>query len=907
MSSTPHHDPLTWIVQTKVQPPHASADVIERPRLLAALARAVPTHRLTLVSAPAGYGKTTLLTALPQACRDLALGWLALDTDDDDPAHFLAGLIAALRRVKPDFGATTLALLTNLTDPATEMRRLIGVLINDLIAANDAPIAVVLDDLHLISAPAIYLGLDYLIERLPPQVHLAIATRHDPPLALARLRARRQLAELRLADLRFTPAEMGQFLNGLFATTVTGEQLRSLDARTEGWAAGMSLIAGALRQIDADAGRATFLAEVAASDRHIADYLTEEVWRGEDQATQAFLLDTAILDDLTPANCATVADRADAAAILQTIRRRNLFVLTLDPAGETLRYHTFFRDFLRRRLAEEDSGERRRVLHRRAATIEADRTRAIGHLLAAEAWDEAAAAIGDIGAELLASGGRETLRHWLTLLPASVAQGYPRLALLNGIAAWDRWDVLGAREALTEARNGFIARNDPAGRGETEVYLASALVALAEHDSAAGLLATAVTAPLPPAARVQLLLNRAWQGQQTGDPQGANAALDEALTIAEATNDRRTLRIIATQLQGEFVPLPGGPARIARLGRLVERHLADQESPLRASIAAARTWQHLWRGEWEAARESGEHALAINRKFGGSEQPTLDVITVTISLALARWHTFRGQSEAGERYLTALFGGPPGTVLGQPITPIWATSILYPLARVRLVQERYAEARAIYAQLAEPLEQERPDAAIVRAMLRGFLALADRKDEEAIAAFTAAAEGQRRLLAARFYGLAELPLSSAYLAAGRTTAALATLQTTLHEYRSNQTPGALLWEDQALLTPLLKLAIAHDVEAPFAAELLTTLGTPNTGAATSPPASFFVPQTGATLTPREVEVLRLLMRDADNLTIADELFISIHTVKRHVANLLAKLDVTSRTQAVNRAHELGLS
>ena len=367
------------------------------------------------------------------------------------------------------------------------------------------------------------------------------------------------------------------------------------------------------------------------------------------------------------------------------------------------------------------------------------------------------------------------------------------------------------------------------------------------------------------------------------------------------------MRIIATQVQGEFVPLPGGPERIARLGRLLERRLTGQPSPLRAYTEAAGTWQHLWRGEWAAARQAGERALAINEQFGGPEQPTLDVVSVTISLALARWHIFRSENEAGERHLAALFDGPPSTVQGQPLAPIWAAPILYPVARVRLVQGQYAVARALYDQIAEPLEQERADAPIVRALLRGFLALADKQYAAAITAFTAAAEGQGRLLSARLHGLAELPLASAYLAAGRTTAALATLKATLSEHRHAGTPGAILWEDRALLVPLLELAIRHDTEVTFVTGLLAALGTENSRTPTSPTTSFFVPQTGATLTPREVEVLRLLTRGADNLTIADELFISIHTVKRHVANLLAKLDVTSRTQAANSARELGLS
>lgn len=201
------------LVGTKLHIPSLPADALPRPRLFAALREALASHRLVLLSAPAGCGKTTLLAAVPQVCPDLAVAWLSLDEEDNDPVQFLAALIASLQRLEPACGAAARALvaeslpLAGHPEPGEHLRRVIGVLINDILATLPGPFALLLDDLHRVTEPAVYLALDYLLERLPSQMRLVVASHHDPPLALARLRARGQLAELRLRELRFTPEE----------------------------------------------------------------------------------------------------------------------------------------------------------------------------------------------------------------------------------------------------------------------------------------------------------------------------------------------------------------------------------------------------------------------------------------------------------------------------------------------------------------------------------------------------------------------------------------------------------------------------------------------------------------------------------------------------------------------------
>jgi LuxR family maltose regulon positive regulatory protein len=331
-----------WLVQTKLHPPLLREDVIPRPRLLAALRQALTSHPLTLLSAPAGYGKTTLLADFGFRISDFGihnlqsairnrLAWLTLDEEDNDPARFLAYLIAALQRLNPACGTTAQTLLASLTNPSAEARRIIGVLINDVLETLPDPFALILDDLHLITQPTIYAALDYLLERLPPQMHLAVGTRGDPPLALARLRARGQVAELRLADLRFTDDEATLFLNEKLHLGLSPDDLAALQARTEGWPVGLRLLASSLDRIPTPADRTAFITDLAQTDRYVFDFLAEEVLNRQEPDVRAFLLETSILSELTPTLCQAVTGRTDAGTLLEDLDRRSLFLNPQSP------------------------------------------------------------------------------------------------------------------------------------------------------------------------------------------------------------------------------------------------------------------------------------------------------------------------------------------------------------------------------------------------------------------------------------------------------------------------------------------------------------------------------------------------------------------------------------------------
>jgi predicted ATPase/transcriptional regulator with XRE-family HTH domain len=359
--------------RSKLQPPRSRTDLLLRERLLSRIRARLPDTRLILASAPAGAGKTTLLASVVGALG-LPFAWATLDADDNDPERFLQVLLAALSQLAPPEGRPAGA--------APFAERAQGALdaALDAFAAGGAPRSLlVLDDLHALGEPAVFGLLAHLIEHLPPNLVLALATRHEPPLNLTRLRARRELLDLGAGDLRFTLDETTGLLNERLALNLGAEELATLHQRTEGWAAGLSLLAASLDTIDAPDERTRFLAHLAGTERYLFDYLADEVLNRQDPFARAFLLETSVLPELTPQACQALTGRLDAAAVLDDLYRRNLFLVRLTDGGRrsddslgaavetaTYRYHDLFRVFLRERLRR-DAPEWFQQLRARAA------------------------------------------------------------------------------------------------------------------------------------------------------------------------------------------------------------------------------------------------------------------------------------------------------------------------------------------------------------------------------------------------------------------------------------------------------------------------------------------------------------------------------------------------------------
>ncbi|MBI4491702.1 MAG: tetratricopeptide repeat protein [Chloroflexi bacterium] len=881
---------LSELARTKLRPPRLREDVIPRPRLLTALHDAVSSHPLTLVSAPAGYGKTTLLAALPHAFPALPLAWLSLDEEDDEPARFLGALVAALQCLQPACGTTAQMLLASLPNPGAEGRRVVGMLVNDLLETLPGPFALLLDDLHLIAEPAVYATLDYLLERLPPQMHLVVATRHDPPLALARLRARAQLAELRLPNLRFTPDEAAAFLNDRLGLGLSIADLASLHSRTEGWPAGLRLLASSLDPIPTPVGRTAFIAHLARTDRHVFDFLAEEVLGRQSGAVRTFLLETSILPELTPALCQAVAGQPDAPAILEDLYHRNLFLVAVDEASTVYRYHHLFAEFLRRRLAQE-LPEQVAELHRRAAEAETVPARSVAHYLAARLWEQAAQTVEQVGEQVVREGLLGTLRGWIEALPEPVREAHPRLSYFLGVCALQRGALDEASSLLERAQRGFEAIGNEDGQGDCLLALVDVAAQQHEYERQAELARQALAHPLPAHGRVALLVACVWQLLHQGDLTGAAADLHRALQLALESGEPGAFHALAPILRMPLPLLPGGPERLERYCHHVLARFGEGVGPVQAGAHSLLGYIYLLRGRLDEAVREAERARALSQQLGG-----FVFLDGEVDAVLAHTAFIRGDYAAVERGWEA---GLPWFEQISGIRP-WAVAVLYMIGRAQWMQGRFEQARQTYARMCGIVNpHEFPDIRLSRALMRALLEIGDGRYPEAERTLRQAVPielGMRHCIA---FGSARLLLAYLYLRWDRPREALSELGPVLAECERNGTPGLVLQEG-AIMVPVLRLAVERSVRPTLAASLLALLD------ASGAPGPVRVPDTGETLTPREVEVLRLIAAGASNQAIARQLVISERTVKAHVTHLLGKLRASSRTQAVARARDLHL-
>ena len=413
------------LLETKLHVPRRRQSLVPRPRLSERLSRGTESA-LTLVSAPAGFGKTTLLAqwlaAVPADGPSVA--WLTLDQRDNDPALFWTYVVAALRAAVPGLGAGALSLLES---PQPPNDAVLTALVNDLHAVS-GDVVLVLEDYHVIEARDIQDGVAFLLEHLPPQAHLVIASRSDPELPLALLRGRGELVEVRAADLRFTPEEATAYLNGVMGLVLSAGDVTALEGRTEGWIAALQLAALSMQGRD-DA--ASFIAGFAGDDRYIVDYLAEEVLQRQPERVQRFLLQTSILDRLSGSLCDAVTGQDDGKARLAALERGNLFLVPLDDRRHWYRYHQLFADVLQAHLLDEQP-DVVPELHRRASAWHernGEPSEAIRHALAAEDVERAADLV-ELAIPALRKDRQEaTILRWLHRLPDEVVRARPVLAI----------------------------------------------------------------------------------------------------------------------------------------------------------------------------------------------------------------------------------------------------------------------------------------------------------------------------------------------------------------------------------------------------------------------------------------------------------------------------------------------
>src|SRR6266487_553787 len=414
---------VTPILATKLYLPGLRPNVVSRPRLLERLNEGL--HRkLTLISAPAGFGKTTLVSEWV-AFIERPTAWLSLDEGENDPARFLAYLVAALQTIVATIGEGVLGVLQSPQPPPPEA--ILTALLNEITTLPDH-FVLVLDDYHVLDAKPVDIALTYLVEHLPPQMHLVIATREDPQLPLARLRARSHLTELRAGDLRFTASEAAAFLNQVMGLSLSATDIAALEDHTEGWIAGLQLAALSMQGRQDVPG---FIRAFAGDHRYIVDYLVEEVLQRQPAPVRSFLLQTSILDRLSGPLCDAVTGQAEGNARLEALERGNFFVVALDDKRQWYRYHHLFAEVLSAHLMAEQP-DQLAPLHRRASAWyeqHGSAADAIRHALAAEDFARVADLLELAVPAMLRRRQEASLLGWLKVLPDELVHRRPVLSV----------------------------------------------------------------------------------------------------------------------------------------------------------------------------------------------------------------------------------------------------------------------------------------------------------------------------------------------------------------------------------------------------------------------------------------------------------------------------------------------
>lgn len=641
---------------TKFDVPIVRDDLVERPGLVAAIRPAEAT-RLALVGAPAGSGKTTLLAQWARAPGTPPVAWVSLDDQDDDAARFCSCLLEGLRRIAPGLGARAEGAVRAGADL---VEFVVPLLVSEL-AALDRPAVIVLDDYHLVSAPPVHRALAHLVERLPVGHQLVVATRHDPPLPLARLRVRRELAEIRAGDLSFSDAEARALLNAGLGLDLDDEDVAELRRRTEGWAAGLQLAGLSLR---GRLGASTFIRSFAGDDRQIVDYLGAEVLDALPADTRAFLVRTAVLDRLSGPLCDAVTGTTGATERLERLERDNLFVLPLDDKREHYRYHHLFAELLRHELRRSAPDEVA-LLHRRASAwhrAHGSPDAAVHHAVAAGDLDDAAALVAGAWADLFNRGRLGTVARWLDALPADAALSDWRLWLARTWSALDAGRLDEARSWLEAAAAGRVAapQAEDAVRAGAWRTLLEALQCFKAGDVAGAGRALgdrrAAGPPDPFRETVESLLAGVvayWRG----DEAAAAAALEEAARRAAA--DGNALAELYTL--GYLAKAAADAGDLERASAYERRAAEPAEAEPALDEQFPAMFRHLARSALAAAADDRPAALAAAARSEELARRGAGVIERAWALVeLGRRHVAAGAPEEAAAALSAAEGALVG-------------------------------------------------------------------------------------------------------------------------------------------------------------------------------------------------------------------------------------------------------
>ncbi len=895
------------ILATKLYIPPPRPKVVLRSRLIERLNEGLSADRkLTLISAPAGFGKTSLVSEWVASCYQ-KVAWLSLDEGDNDPTRFLTYLVAALQTIAANIGEGVLGVLQAPQPPSIES--ILTTLLNEITTVPDN-FVLVLDDYHVIDSKPVDNALTFLLEHLPPQMHQVIATREDPHLPLARLRARDQLTELRAADLRFTPVEAAEFLSQVMGLNLSAEDIAALEKRTEGWIAGLQLAALSM-QGHKDA--ASFIKSFTGSHHFVLDYLVEEVLHQQPGSVQTFLLRTSILDRMCGPLCdAVLLDPSSSGQeTLEYIESANLFIVPLDDERRWYRYHHLFAGFLRQRLHQSASSGNEEggvaEYHIRASIWYEDNgleLEAFNHAAAANDVDRAARLIEGDGIPLHFRGAVTAILNWLASLPTTVLNARPSLwwkhaslLLVTGQTTGVEEKLQAAEAAMQGIPSAVKGPDDKTRNLIGQIAAARATLALTRYQPEAMITqarrALEYLHPDNLTSRFSANWTMAMAYHFRGERAAAGRAYTEALSIAQASGNilyTSLATICLGQIQELDNQLYPAAETYRRSLQLIGDYYYSPPSAGEAYLGLARLcyeWNDL-----DAAEQHGQQSLQLARQY----------------------------DQVIDRFV---------------ISEVF-------LARLKLARRDVAGAAAMLAETEQSVRQNN---------------FVHRMPEVAAAQVLMLLRQGDLAAAAQLAKTHELPISQArvHLAQGDTSAALAALEplrrqveaknwqderlkvmvlqaVALHAHGEKDKAMQLLGDTLALAEPggfirifvdeglpmarLLSEAATHGMMPDYISKLLAVFEAEKqpvlAGRQASPGKSedkSYLPPAQSLIEPlsqRELKILQLIAQGLSNREISERLFLALSTVKGHNRNIFDKLQVQSRTEAVARARELGL-
>jgi len=861
---------------TKFQPP-ATQDTIERAKLVEQLYAAVKKHRLTLISAPAGSGKTTLTADMMRIAIDATVKWLSLDEGDNDPLNFgMAMLYAITSELKSE-------IVIMAQQGQIQSRQLGNLLVNHLADQSTAPFILVLDDLHQVTNQASIDFLGYIVDRLPEKAHIVATTRHDPPLALPKLRARGDLVEFRLDVLRFDRDEVEILLNQLLKLNISDALIDVMIERTEGWIAGLRLLALSLEKIDEDK-REQYIADLAQNDRYVFDLLAEEVLAQQPNNIRQFLLKTSILDELTPELCVAVTEQVDAVNTLRELHRHNLFLVAVGDGS--YRYHALFRDFLSEHLKREYP-QHVLELHHIAATIHAQPLKKLFHFVQAQAWDETIDLVRQL---ILTSSNHVTstrVEQYVNMVPRDLRDNNPWLILVKGAILGQRGYFEEANPILEIAQKKFQEQGDRQGELLTLNEFFRINVMDTDYRETVDYVFEEFSDLITLDQRIFMLTGRVWNSVFFGNVGHIENHIDTLVNLVIESDKLPAYKNVAQAIGAPLFFTSLGMRPWDRLSEHMKPH-SEHDPIVRMGYNNIRAYCNLLHGKFDKALKN----VAISRQIFDQMGGVAWVRSLIWQIYTSVWYIQENYAEIDTVYHEAV-----PRILQLDSDKINVIDIMYVYLRTLLWRNRQDEAREVVSQMREHIYYSHHKTLLVAS--EALIACHEKKFGHALGLSLQATEqqGQRVFSAIPLY--APLIPVQIHWQMNEKERASDELETALRQVAKWEMPLLVLQEGRNIV-PILEMAKDTSIYPELCRFCLDILQ------ANSEPQPISIPNSPETLTVREVEILREIVKGASNKEIADTLFISPNTVKSHITRILGKLNAKSRTEAIVLVRELNI-